>query len=800
MRKEASRQRQHMSRYRHPILALCAALVLPATGMAQTAAREGSGAGAVAADAPAEGLISITVTARRREEKIQDVPAPLTALRGDELEAHKLYQVQDLQQVLPNVSAQFLHARQSSVAVRGIGNNTANDGLEGSVGIYLDNVFLGRPGQAVFDLLDIEQIDLMRGPQGTLFGKNTTAGVINISSRAPSFEDERSAELSFGQRRYRQVKGTISGPVSAALAYRVNVYQTGDDGWIDNLTDGRRLDSVGRKGVRAQLLFKPDAQWRARAIAEHHDEDSSTGTLVPYSYGPLNRGPGTNSPFGTAGGNATTFAAWAARLGARDVITDPYAYQVSLDGPQRESVDQNAASLQIDWKGGGYQLTSISAWRNWHFEPSNDIDGTSLPGFTNGGFKVKESQRSQEVRLASPPSTAYDYVLGMFYLGQQVGSDNVYSFGPAAAALTGNPNNSTLSGHGRADTRSIAAFGQGNVHLSPRADLTLGLRRTSEDKEGQVHQDQIRPALPPTVSPFFNDWDSGALNSKDSSLAYLVTASVHPDGNTLAYATVSRAEKSGGFNVNSVASVGAVLGADALRVAPERARNAEVGIKTSWLDHRIVFNSNAFITKVADYQAITVTQIGTAYIVVMSNVGDLTSKGIEFDFKAMPSRQLELGMNGAFTDARFDSGTAPTPVEVFNSASTPANAGYGKGFRSIAGNQVNGAPRWILNTNAQWRFKPRGDNHYYLNGNVSLRSDSYADVNNSVYSRLAGYGIVNLNAGLWRRSGEHRIDFSLWVKNVMDKRYFLGLTTFNNAYYGSAGQPRTMGMSMRYDF
>ena len=132
-------------------------------------------------------LKTVTVTARRREESAQDVPTPMSVLDGQALESQRVYRIQDLQQLVPSVNVAYMHARQSSVSIRGLGNNPASDGLEGSVGLYLDNVYLGRPGMAVFDLMDIEQLEVLRGPQGTLFGKNTTAGVINISTRAPSF-------------------------------------------------------------------------------------------------------------------------------------------------------------------------------------------------------------------------------------------------------------------------------------------------------------------------------------------------------------------------------------------------------------------------------------------------------------------------------------------------------------------------------------------------------------------------------------------------------------------------------------
>ncbi|MGH8466339.1 MAG: TonB-dependent receptor, partial [Pseudomonas sp.] len=163
-------------------------------------------------------LKTVTVTARRREESAQSVPTPISVLDGQALESQRVYRIQDLQQLVPSVNVAYMHARQSSVSIRGLGNNPASDGLEGSVGLYLDNVYLGRPGMAVFDLMDIEQLEVLRGPQGTLFGKNTTAGVINISTRAPSFTPERSIETSVGEDGYFQTTGTISGPLNETLA------------------------------------------------------------------------------------------------------------------------------------------------------------------------------------------------------------------------------------------------------------------------------------------------------------------------------------------------------------------------------------------------------------------------------------------------------------------------------------------------------------------------------------------------------------------------------------------------------
>ncbi|GLO52586.1 hypothetical protein PPUN110474_39870 [Pseudomonas putida] len=179
-----------------------------------------------AVDVEAVKLDAVTVSATRREESIQNVPAPTTTLSGSTLEAQRVQRIQDLQQYLPSTNYNYSNPRQSSLSIRGIGNNPASDGLEGSTGVYLDNVYLGRPGMAVFDLLDIEQVDLLRGPQGTLFGKNTTAGVLNITTRRPTFTPERSMETSVGNHGYVQTKGVLSGALNDQLAGRLSLYRT----------------------------------------------------------------------------------------------------------------------------------------------------------------------------------------------------------------------------------------------------------------------------------------------------------------------------------------------------------------------------------------------------------------------------------------------------------------------------------------------------------------------------------------------------------------------------------------------
>ncbi len=181
----------------------------------------------------------------------------------------------------------FLNPRQSSVAVRGLGNNPASDGLEYSVGVYLDNVYLGRPGMAVFDLLDIAQLELLRGPQGTLFGKNTTAGLLNISSKLPTFYPDNSAEISFGTRDYLQAKGSFSDALSETVAGRLSFYKTTQDGFVKNSYDGKDYNDTDRLGVRSQILWKPQDNFNLRVIADYNKQDDNQGAMLMYYQGNL---------------------------------------------------------------------------------------------------------------------------------------------------------------------------------------------------------------------------------------------------------------------------------------------------------------------------------------------------------------------------------------------------------------------------------------------------------------------------------------------------------------------------------
>ncbi|MDX4014756.1 TonB-dependent receptor [Pseudomonas aeruginosa] len=731
-------------------------------------------------------LGKVTVTARRREEDSQKVPTPITVLGGETLEAQRISRVQDLQQVLPSVNVAYIHARQSSVAVRGIGNNPASDGLEGSAGIYLDNVYLGRPGMAVFDLLDIEQLELLRGPQGTLFGKNTTAGVLNISTRAPTFTAERTVEVSGGQDGYFQGRGTVSGPLGETLAGRLSAYRTRDDGYIKNIHDDNYLNGGERQGARGQLLFEPNEDFSLRWIADYNEEDSSNGSMVVY-------------------GGAERFWQRAALVGASP-LRDPQRRKVNINGRQHVSVHQGGSSLEANWNlAGGYRLTSISAYRYWHFTPAND-EQLNVSAINDTGVEVHDRQFSQEIRLASPTGGAFDYVVGAYAFRQNLGNKTFTSYGQLAdlyllGANLGALNDTYSKANGKIETDSFALFAQGTWHLTERLDCTAGLRGTYEEKNAKV--ERFAPLGGAAVGGVgaavrngqLGAYDSGDLSQYNFAPSALLSLSYQFSDDLLGYASLSHGEKSGGVNL----AVGSApsAGADSLLVGPERANDAELGLKSTLFDRRLLLNANLFWTGIHGYQATTLYQApgSTQLVQVLANAGSVRSRGLEFEATALPLRGLTLNFNGSYNDVTYLSfKDAPCPAEVSTRPGAPSSC-------DLTGQRVVGASKWIANLNGEYQWRLDDRFQPYVSASYAYRSAAEGTLDNSDLSKIDGYALVNLAAGLRSDLGDGQLDTSVWLKNAFDKDYYLSaFASINGSYTASVGQPRTLGVSLRYDF
>jgi iron complex outermembrane receptor protein len=731
-------------------------------------------------------LETVTVTTRRREESSQDVPTPMSVVSGQNLETQRVYRIQDLQQLVPSVNVAYMHARQSSVSIRGLGNNPASDGLEGSVGLYIDNVYLGRPGMAVFDLMDIEQLEVLRGPQGTLFGKNTTAGVINISTRAPTFAPERSIETSVGEDGYFQTKGTISGPLNDQLAGRFSAYRTRSDGDIKNEYDGHDLNGGSREGFRAQLLFKPNEDFNLRWIGDYNEEDSSAGTRVLYNTGPTINGVNLYQSRANAAG-AT--------------LVNGSHRKVNLDNDQHVTVHQGGTSVEANWTlPSDFTLTSISSYRFWNFTPRND-DGLNVPASYNAGVSVEDKQYSQEFRLASPKGEFFDYVVGAYYFGSDLDNKSFAYYGPQADIWNGTPAgalaNVTSVGNGHIKTDSFALFAQGTWHLTERLDFTAGVRGTYEEKNAWVTRNApvggaaVTGAAATARRGRAGAYDSGDLNQYSSSPSGLLNLSYRITDDVLGYATVSHGEKSGGVNL----AVGSapVAGADSLLIGTERANNAELGFKSTLWDHRLQLNANVFWTQVNAYQ--TNAYDAENRVQYLTNAGSVRSRGVEFESTVIPLRGLTLNINGSYNDVSYLSyKDAPCPPEVSQAPGAPASC-------DLSGHQVVGASKWIGNANGEYKWNLDNGFEPYVTASYAFRSKAVGTVEDSDYGQIPSYAVVNFSTGLRGDFNQGQWDVSLWLKNAFDKTYYTTLWTGGNGgYEGLLGTPRTLGVTGRYDF
>ena len=754
------------------------ALMSAAAAQAQEAQVAPATDAEAAAAAEDSEIQSVTVSARRREENAQSVPIPISALSGDDFARAGQFRTEELNQRLPSTNVQFGNPRQTSIAVRGLGNNPANDALESSVGVYLDNVYLGRPGMANLDLIDIEQIALLRGPQGTLFGKNTTAGVLNLTTRQPSFDPQFNAETSGGDYGYYQVRAAATGPLLGdTLAGRISYARSHKDGFIDDITDGRQLNGYDREGIRGQLLYKPSDSFDLRLIADYNSENSNCCSSALYNLGP---------------NGGAVYLGFIQAIGANAVF-DPKYRTVTIDSPQHMLVHQGGYSAEANWQLGRHKLTSITAYRDWRFIPTNDADGLDLDAITNAGQQVSDDQWSQELRIASPSGERLEYVAGLYYFYQHQ-SNQIYTFyGPDAGLYTGRPffNNASSTTNQFLSTSSYSAFAQATWKLNDRWSLTGGARETYEDKTTFVRRNEA------TGSPIFQGafpfYESGLLKRNDSTVSALASLSFQATDDMLWYGSIARGAKAGGINP-SVPTAG--LTTDSLYVDPEKVLDYELGFKSSWLGRHLQLNANLFWVDVTDYQATQLIETSPGVFTQnLSNIGKVRSKGVEAEFQAVPLEGLTFSLNGSYNDAKYRSyANAPCSSEALVA---------GLRVCDLSGEGVVGAPKWIASAATQFEHALTERLSGFAGAEYSWRSSFYGSADNSELARVESFGILNLRAGISGGSDERRWTFSVWAKNLTDEVYTLGGLSTASAtlqYAQYPGSPRALGATLRVDF
>lgn len=803
-----------------PSLALITILSLTSPAFADTtvdAAMEQearSSAGTGDTDAPEE----IIVTARRRNETAQDIPIAVSVVGGDQIDNTGSFNVGRLQQLTPTLQFYSSNPRNTSVNIRGIGVpfGLTNDGIEQGVGIYVDDVYYSRVASATFDFLDVAQIEVLRGPQGTLYGKNTTAGAINISTRQPTFDLEGRAEVSIGNFNFKQAKAAISGPLSDKVAARLAVSGTGRRGTIFNVTSGNWINEQDNIGIRGQLLWRPNDDIDVTFSGDFSVQNPECCAQIYVGIGTTQRAL------------SRQYAALAAAQNYQVVSTNPFDRVTDVDAELNARNEIGGAALKIKWDTGPGTLTSITAWRYWDWIPANDRDFTGLPITTKSQNPSQQEQHTQEIRYAQT-GDRFDFLIGAFAYHQKVRTQGIQEQGPAASrwlltgALANDPsvlNGLTARNDIRLDNTSAALFGQ--FSWKPLDGLTVqpGFRVNYDKKEGLYDSTVTNGAgqlvtfastdprivaqrgvlAPQRFEPKFSDWNF----SYDLTLSYEVAPDI------LAFATYSKNFKSGGVNLNGVPNDAAgnpILAAGTVK--PESVNHIEAGIKAQFFDRAATLNLSAFRTDISNYQAlVTNGQLGVlrGYL---ANADKVRTQGLEADFSVRPSDRFNVYINGTYVDAKYRSFTdAPCPPELSGGGSgTPISApgvpGNSPANCDISGKRLPGVSKWSFSyggeVNTQMSiFGREGQLYVGIDGNY--RTGFSSNPTPSIYTNIDGYALTNYRVGFRTEGG---INLFGYVRNVFDVDYFeqLAIPSGNTGLIvGQPGDPRTYGITFAITF
>ncbi|WP_199555027.1 TonB-dependent receptor [Sandaracinobacteroides hominis] len=745
-----------------------------------------------AADA-ADASNDIIITARRRSEDLQDVPIAVSVVTGETLERQGAFNVARLVQLQPSVQFITSNPRNSAINIRGLGApfGLTNDGIEQGVGLYVDQVYYARIGSATLDFVDVESIEVLRGPQGTLYGKNTTAGAVSITTRKPSFDFEGRAELSYGNYDFIQAKASLSGPIVAnKLAARISTSFTRRDGMLYNSITERDVNGLDNIGVRGQLLWEPTDTVDITLSADWNQQNPEGFAQNYVRVVPTLR-------------SANRQYANLARLSNyAPASTDPFDRLVDNDAQLRAKQTIFGGSILANWDLGAATLTSITAYRDWDWRPANDRDFTGLPITTLSMNPSQQEQFSQELRLASNGSNRFDYVVGLYYFHQEINTQGVQEQGSAASLwLLGptNGSNPALLDGLRSDNdihyrnTSAALYGKLTWNISDQFSISPGVRVNYDKKWGSYDAVVTGGLANPT--PAQQALKNGVLQNQqyeadfsDWNISGDITGSWKPTDRLLVYATYARSFKSGGINLSGLPTLadGVTPALETATVKPEEVNHYEFGVKSTLFENTATLNIAAFRTDIKDYQATVVN--GSVGVIrgYLANVPKVRTQGFEVDFSARPTPRLNAYLNFAYTDASYVSFPgAPPPIE---------RSGGSVQMVDASGGRLPGVSEYALSYGGEYRL-PAGGGDAYVGIDGSLRSDFSSSPTPSRYQNVEGYVLTNLRAGYRSEKGWEVYG---WVRNAFDTEYFDFLTAAPGStglIVGQLGDPRTYGVT-----
>jgi iron complex outermembrane receptor protein len=722
-----------------------------------------------------EGLQTVVVTAQKRAEPMQKTPVAINTVDAKTIENQRIVAFDDLTRVAPAMTV-TQSGTNSSVSLRGIGTQSVSIGVESAVSVIVDDVPIVQQLQAFSNLSDVERIEILRGPQGTLFGKNASAGVINIVTKEPSENLSGSAQATYTSDKEKRVEASISGPMGDRTGFRLNAYATHFPGYIKNLTTGHDVNGENAKGFRARVDLRPLSDLKIRLIADYAQRDG--------------RGPDTVYLSTPAG--AKIFGA--IDLASTTVGITPGVGNSTIRQSEDGSFDskQNTLSAAVNWNLGQTTLTSITSYQDWKFNFTQDLDasdadvlkavtrGAASGGLTAGG-PYDSTMWTQELRLASNGGGDLNYLAGLYYSDAK--NDRGYVRGPVVF---------TANWNAHADNKISAIFGQGDYKLAADTKLTAGLRFNHQTIA--VDYSDLNSAV---AKRYIGETSENATTGK-LSLQHDLAKEV------MIFTSFSTGYKGSGYDI----STGFNQSRADHPVAPEKSKSYEFGIKSRFLNNRLQLNATAFLSNYDNFQAQSVVLDANTglFTAQLNNVGKLRTQGVELEFAYKPSRAWLFEAATAISDAKIRSFPNANCYPGQTAEQGCVTTGPVR-VQSLAGKPLANAPKVKGSVGATYDFSLGGSD---LLGSLNVNYQYQSKVNFDLYQNpltvQSGYGTLNGSFSL--RDSIKGYKVTLFANNILDKHYagniqdnagvFGGLHVLTETLPRNA--QRYVGVRLKYEF
>jgi iron complex outermembrane receptor protein len=763
-------------------------------------------------------LEEVIVTANRHEQNLQEVAMSVSAFTADFFQDTGVTDLAGLEQYTPNLKiTPGSDSRSTSIRIRGIGSVGTNAGIDPSVGMFIDGVYQGRAGMSIGDLVDIERVEVLRGPQGTLYGKNTAAGAISIITVKPSGEYEAMAELTYANNNRKEVRGMVNVPFGESTnAMRITGFAVDGDHLFDNTSTGEKINDVNKWGLRSRFLIDTEAAGEWMFSLDYSKEDTDCCGLAVIEYDGLStlNSPLTNNPsaalqqelgLNDLGQPIVQYKAFEDSEGFSPPAADPFGKNYWYDGDTYNKVTVGGAALEWNYDlANGDVITFINAWRNYTSDSAYDGDFSAYDA-VRGSTDVELDQYSSELRIHTNSGETFEGQVGLFAYYSEFDSLGTFQMSPSLVSNIGldlfYPDGSLNVDTNLYTTTSVAAFGQLIWNVSDKFSATLGLRYTYEKKEREGSQITTGLAegfpnidLPPVAGPdiYYDD------NRSDSDISPTINLRYFVNEDLMTYASISRGFKSGGFNQRREVS-----GSNG-EFDEEIATNYEVGWKGTWLDRRLQINGTVYFINYDDFQS----QGFDGSSIKVTNAGALQSYGTELEVTYLARENVLMGTAIGYTKAEYDEfdfgqctvQDAFNEHYVVNGSQSGAPGTMSTCVRDLAGEPLDNAPQWTVSSYIQYdhtlsdkligvaRLEHSFTDSYFLDSDLDPNL-----VNDEV-------NLINLRLSL--TTPENDWEVALWGRNLLGEEYYafgIDIPTVGG-YAGVVAPDSTYGVTLRLYF